>query len=326
MIKDRLSELRPCEEARPEEDHDGGGGGDCYCLECRGADAKEWDLFEFLEEAEEVKRSVDGISATVEEVRRYHSHVLSTPHSDPETRARMNRAMERIKAEAGKVRLRLRVMEEGVEREEERRRQSPESDSPSSPSQALLRIQRTQQSTLFSRFAAAMAEYNLSQVNYRARCKARIERHLNCLGKTIGDDELEEMLSQGTFTPPAAMISVRADAEGPTGEEGSGESDHLPRAALLMSPATLRDIESRRGDILDLEAAVEELHEMFLDMAVLVEAQGDMVDSIERHVEEAAEYLIPAVRNTKRALEYRGKIRWKRLFLWPCFCCFAVRR
>ncbi len=61
---------------------------------------------------------------------------------------------------------------------------------------------------------------------------------------------------------------------------------------------------------------------MFLDMAVLVEAQGDMVDNIERHVDDALDYVMPAVRRTKKAMEYTQKMRWKKLCLWPCMCWF----
>jgi t-SNARE complex subunit (syntaxin) len=36
---------------------------------------------------------------------------------------------------------------------------------------------------------------------------------------------------------------------------------------------TLADIEARHNDILKLEASIRELHDMFMDMAMLVESQ-----------------------------------------------------
>lgn len=36
---------------------------------------------------------------------------------------------------------------------------------------------------------------------------------------------------------------------------------------------TLADIEARHADIMNLETSIKELHDMFMDMAVLVESQ-----------------------------------------------------
>jgi syntaxin 1B/2/3 len=49
---------------------------------------------------------------------------------------------------------------------------------------------------------------------------------------------------------------------------------------------TLAEIRERRDAVLDLEKSLMELHQIFLDMAVLVEAQGQMIDNIEAQVGE----------------------------------------
>jgi syntaxin 1B/2/3 len=47
---------------------------------------------------------------------------------------------------------------------------------------------------------------------------------------------------------------------------------------------TLAEIQERNRAVKDLEASLLELHQVFLDMAVLVEAQGEMLDNIEKQV------------------------------------------
>ena len=44
------------------------------------------------------------------------------------------------------------------------------------------------------------------------------------------------------------------------------------------------NVSDKLQDVLKLERSVEELHQMFVDMANLVEAQGEMLDSIEHQV------------------------------------------
>ena len=47
---------------------------------------------------------------------------------------------------------------------------------------------------------------------------------------------------------------------------------------------TVAELRERRDAVLELERSLLELHQVFLDMAVLVEAQGQMIDNIENQV------------------------------------------
>lgn len=47
---------------------------------------------------------------------------------------------------------------------------------------------------------------------------------------------------------------------------------------------TLAEINERHEAVKELEKGLMELHQIFLDMAVLVEAQGEMLDNIEQQV------------------------------------------
>ncbi len=47
---------------------------------------------------------------------------------------------------------------------------------------------------------------------------------------------------------------------------------------------TLAEVQERHEAVKELEKSLMELHQVFLDMAVLVEAQGEMLDNIEQQV------------------------------------------
>lgn len=53
----------------------------------------------------------------------------------------------------------------------------------------------------------------------------------------------------------------------------------------------LADVQARHQDIMKLEESVRELRDLFIEMAVLVESQGTMVDRIEYNVGNAADYV-----------------------------------
>ncbi len=114
-----------------------------------------------------------------------------------------------------------------------------------------LRIRKTQHSTLSRKFVEVMTEYNRTQTDYRERCKNRIQRQLEITGRTTTNEELEDMLEQGNsavFTQGIIMDTAAAKQ-------------------------TLADIEARHADIIKLETSIKELHDMFMDMAMLVESQ-----------------------------------------------------
>ena len=72
-------------------------------------------------------------------------------------------------------------------------------------------------------------------------------------------------------------------------------------------------------DVLTLEQSVAELHQMFLDFALLTEQQGELLDQIEFNVVQATDYVEEANIETHTAIEYQKSIRKKQ---WYGTCPF----
>lgn len=60
------------------------------------------------------------------------------------------------------------------------------------------RIRKTQYTMLSQKLVEVMTEYNRAQVEYRDRCKGRIQRQLEISGKSTTDEQVEEMLESGS--------------------------------------------------------------------------------------------------------------------------------
>ncbi len=54
---------------------------------------------------------------------------------------------------------------------------------------------------------------------------------------------------------------------------------------------TIREIQERHDSVKEIEKSLLELHQIFMDMAVLVEAQGEQLNNIEAQVNSAANYV-----------------------------------
>ncbi|KAG5884297.1 hypothetical protein JTB14_006306 [Gonioctena quinquepunctata] len=81
---------------------------------------------------------------------------------------------------------------------------------------------------------------------------------------------------------------------------------------------TLADIEARHADIIKLENSIRELHDMFMDMAMLVENQGELVDRVEYHVGSAQNHVQQGQSELKVAQAYQSKARKKKIFIIIC--------
>ncbi|XP_032823358.1 syntaxin-1A isoform X3 [Petromyzon marinus] len=231
---------------------------------------------QFFEQVEEIRGDIEKVAENVQEVKKKHSAILSAPNTDEKTKQELEDLMADIKKTANRVRSKLKAIEQDIEKEETENRSSAD-----------LRIRKTQHSTLSRKFVEVMTEYNSTQSDYRERCKGRIQRQLEITGKTTTNEELEDMLESGN---PAIFTSgIVLDSK--------------------IDKQALSEIESRHNDIIKLETSIRELHDMFLDMAMLVESQGEMIDRIEYNVEHSVDYVERAVSDTKKAVKYQSKAR-----------------
>lgn len=77
---------------------------------------------------------------------------------------------------------------------------------------------------------------------------------------------------------------------------------------------TLGYIQNRHKDILNLAQSIEELKQLFVDMAFLVSQQGELLDEIEINVETAEKDIEKGVEDITIAVKYQNKSR-KKLYI-----------
>ncbi|TMS01775.1 Syntaxin-1B [Larimichthys crocea] len=147
-----------------------------------------------------------------------------------------------------------------------------------------------------------MTEYNTTQSKYRDRCKDRIQRQLEITGRTTTNEELEDMLESGKLA--IFTDDIKMDSQ--------------------MTKQALNEIETRHTEIIKLENSIRELHDMFVDMAMLVESQGEMIDRIEYNVEHSVDFVERAVSDTKKAVKYQSQARKKKIMIIICCVILGV--
>ncbi|KAM7403466.1 hypothetical protein PAMA_004091 [Pampus argenteus] len=290
-MRDRLSELqtvpKPAEEqSRPEEDNH---------THTEGEDALEQHAIVFegddvmdgiYKEAQVMRKEMLLLRTDVKRLGKQNTRFLTSVRRISSIKRDSNALGRDIKARGERIYARL----------EKLGKLSKEVEEEHGSTSALARMVRSQYISLTSAFHNAMSEYNEAEMAQRENCKTRIQRQAEIMGKEVSREQIEEMIETGKWN----VFSDNILLEGRTA-----------RSALT-------EIENRHKELLELEGRIRDIHELFFQLALLVEEQGCMLDNIESNVCATQDYVAKATFQIKKAVKYKKNHPCKKLFC----CCF----
>ncbi|XVF76074.1 hypothetical protein PTKIN_Ptkin13bG0237000 [Pterospermum kingtungense] len=104
----------------------------------------------------------------------------------------------------------------------------------------------------------------------------------------------------------------------------TGESESFLQKAIQEQGRgrildTINEIQERHDAVKDLEKNLKELHQVFLDMAVLVQAQGEQLDDIESQVNRANSFVRGGTERLQTARNYQKNTR-----KWTCYAIIIL--
>ncbi|XP_071776744.1 syntaxin-11-like [Centroberyx gerrardi] len=179
--------------------------------------------------------------------------------------------------------------------------QSSQLEEREGPGSAVSRITRVQYDTLSRAFHGVMGDYNKAEEMQRETCRGRLQRQAAILGSDITDEQLDTLVDKGG--------------------EGWAELSHsLQTEGGRSSRWALCEIKGRHKELVELEARMKEVHDLFLHMAMLVEEQGSMLNNIEANVCGTQEYIEKINIHIKKALQYKRKNPFQQCC--PCLPCW----
>ncbi|XP_069706018.1 syntaxin-19 [Phaenicophaeus curvirostris] len=167
------------------------------------------------------------------------------------------------------------------------------------PSRATVRILASQHAFLSHRYLNAMLSYNDAITAKQEKCRRFIVRQLEVAGKEVPEEEVNDMLQQGKWE----IFNENLLTE------------------VKITKAQLSEIEQRHKELLNLENQVKDLKEFFIQISVLVEEQGNMINNIEITMNNTQEYTQVSKEKFGLAVKYRKRNPCKAVCCWCCPCC-----
>jgi t-SNARE complex subunit (syntaxin) len=160
-----------------------------------------------------------------------------------------------------------------------------------------IRVRENMNTTLTRKFVDEMKIYQQSQQQYKTDIKKKVKRQVQVVKPDATDEEVDAVM------------------------KSEGGRDALYKAQILAGgvndqiKTTYAKVAGKYQDVLTLEQSVAELHQMFLDFALLTEQQGELLDQIEFQVKQAGDYVEEANVDVHEAIEYQKAIRKKQCWI-----------
>jgi len=169
-----------------------------------------------------------------------------------------------------------------------------------------MRIRENLCNTLTRKFIDEMKFYQSNQQKYKTDLKNKSVRQIKLIKPDATPDEIENVM------------------------KSDGGRTELFKSTILTGGVnqdikdTYTKVAGKYQDVITLEQSVAELHQMFLDFALLTMQQGELIDQIEFNVKGAADYVEEANVDVFEAIEYSKKSRKKQCWIIILVVVIAV--
>ncbi|XP_026410539.1 syntaxin-124-like [Papaver somniferum] len=246
------------------------------------------NLDKFFEDVESVKEDMKGVETLYRKLQDANEETKTAHNAKTvkELRSRMdadvNQVLKRVKDIKGKL--------EALERSNAAQRKIPGCG----PGSSADRTRSSVVGGLGKKLKDMMDDFQALRAKMAAEYKETVgRRYFTVTGENANEDLIENLISSGeseTFLQKAIQ------------DQGRGQ---------IMD--TISEIQERHDAVKEIERNLIELHQVFLDMAALVEAQGQQLNDIESHVAHASSFVRRGTDQLQEARDYQKNSR-----KWTC--------
>ncbi|CAO3618623.1 unnamed protein product [Cunninghamella echinulata] len=171
------------------------------------------------------------------------------------------------------------------------------------PSTGDLPMRKTQHAALKKKFIESIQRYQDIERTYQQKYRQRVERQIRIVQPDASPDDIERILDSDEASSQIFQQSLMSSNR-------SGQAR-----------AVLNEVQTRHDDIKKIEKTILELHQLFMDMQMMIETQAETINQIEQHTETAVLDLEQGNKDVSKAIVSAKATRAKK---WCCFFIFII--
>lgn len=251
------------------------------------------NLDKFFEDVESVKEEMKGVEKLYKKLQEANeeSKIVHNAKTMKELRSRMDMDVEQVLKKVKVVKAKLEALD--------RSNVASRNVAGCGPGSSADRTRTSVVGGLGKKLKDMMDDFQNFRNRMTAEYKETVERrYFTITGEKADEDTIENLISSGeseSFLQKAIQ------------DQGRGQ---------IMD--TISEIQERHDAVKEIEKNLLELHQVFLDMAALVEAQGHQLNDIESHVLHANSFVRRGTEQLQEAKEYQSSSR-----KWTCIAILA---
>jgi t-SNARE complex subunit (syntaxin) len=243
---------------------------------------------EFFEKIGEIQTSIKTGNDNVHQMGVVLEEALLATTQEKEKAAsdRLRALVEETNGHIGTVKDSLELLRQRSQEEERKK-----------PGSAEARIRANMERAMAKKHQQLLQDFQKAQGEFKQALERRQTREMEILMPDATEEDRAEMIERGET--PSLIVAQR-----------------MAGTHALLLDEVMR-IQEKHQDIQRLEASIADLAQMFQEMAVLVDAQGEMLDAIEVHVHKSKGYTTKAIDELvyTRKKQYENR-RW--------MCCITL--
>jgi len=230
------------------------------------ANTSDLGMEDFFKQVKEIEKLMEKLNKQLQKLQDAHEESKSVTKAS--AMKAIKQRMEKDVDEVGKIARNIKQKLESLDADNVANRKKPGCEKGTSVD----RSRMTMTTTLKKKLKDRMSDFQTLRQMIQEEYREVVERRVFTVTGTKADEETIDRLIE---TGDSEQIFQKAIQE-----QGRGR---------IMD--TLAEIQERHDAVRDIEKKLLDLHQIFLDMAVLVESQGDMLDNIETQVSNAVDHV-----------------------------------
>lgn len=270
------------------------GGGDLEMGTQQNVNSGESGLDNFFKKVQDIEKQYEKLNKLLKKLQ--DAHEESRAVTKAAAMKAIKQRMEKDVDEVGKIARFIKSKIEELDKENLANRQKPGCGKGTG-------VDRSRTATTLSlkkKFKDKMSEFQALRESIHQEHREVVERRVYTVTGTRADEETIDRLIETGDSEQIFQKAIR--------EQGRGQ---------VLD--TLAEIQERHDAVREVERKLLELQQIFMDMAVLVDAQGEMLDNIETQVSSAVDH----VQDGNKAL-YKAKSLQKNSRKWMCIAIIIL--
>ena len=246
---------------------------------------KDKNIASILQLARDTQINIDKLSKIVDELRKVYSDIIASPFMENQQLEKLGELNDEISETGHKIQIQL----DSINPKKSKKFKDVEENN------AEYRVRLNQYRTLNSRFKFTCSVRRQAQLDFEDKGRQRVKRQLSILGKSksVSEETIDDVVNKCDFAYFNQQVIT---------DEGTSLTD-------------VNNYLKQEEEVVKLENNIHNLHNMFKDLKVAVNEQGEIINSIQHSMVRSVSYVEEGTANIAKAKKYVKKFSKTKLIL-----------